>query len=323
MIKSTISLVLAFCVYSYAHAQQLPLFTQNQDNLGLINPAAISNNFLLHELPMSASATYRRQWTGFENGPQTQTLRFDYINANAGGNFKLISGGHLINDQTGPTGTTGIYGKIGAVMSEDPTYGGFAAALSIGVSQYRIDASKFRARDLNDVLATGNQSKILPDVGLGLSYFQKLGGNGFFDEDWVSGGISIPQVLGLNANYKTEKGTYSIQRTQHYYANASWIHFTDSNQESFLQPSVMLRYAKNVPFNTDINLRYQFNPALYLGTGVSTAGNFHAEAGFNIGEDMGLIGLLRFGYSFDYALKNYGSYSGSAHEVNVIYAFGK
>ena len=321
MIKYTISLVLAFCVYSHSYAQQLPLFTQSQDYIGIINPAAISNNFLLHDLPMSIGATYRRQWTGFENAPQTQTIRFDLINPNAGGKFKLLTGGHIMNDQTGPTGMTGVYGKIGAVLSEDPSSGGFSAALSAGVSQYRVDASKFRARDLNDVLTTGSQSKILPDVGLGLYYFKRLNG-GFFDDDWVSGGVSVPQVFGLNLNYKTEKGEYNIQRIQHIYANASWIHFTDRDRETYLQPSVMFKYAPNAPLNADINLRYQFNPAFFLGLGSSTGGNFHAETGFNIGEDMGLAGMLRLGYSFDYAFSNFGPYAGSTHELNVVYAFG-
>ena len=322
MIRITLSLVFGLTMCNCILGQQLPMFTQTQDHISLLNPAAINNDFLLYEQNMSASASYHRQWLGFENAPQTQTLRFDYINQNAGGNFKLLTGGHIINDQTGPTGTTGIYGKIGAVMSEDPTYGGFAAALSVGISQYRVDGSKFRARDLNDVLAVGSQSKVMPDVGLGVSYFKKMSGGGFFDDDWFNAGLSVPQVLGINVAYKTDNGQYSIKRTQHIYAHGSWIHYTDSDRESFLQPSVIVRYAPNAPLNTDFNLRYQFNPAFYLGTGAATSGMYHAEMGVNLGENVGLLGALRIGYAFEYALSNFAAYTGSGHEINFVYSFG-
>jgi len=60
-------------------AQQLPLFTQYRENIGIINPAAFNQDFLIYENNLSFGASYRRQWVGLESGPQTQTIRGEYL----------------------------------------------------------------------------------------------------------------------------------------------------------------------------------------------------------------------------------------------------
>ena len=47
------------------------------------------------------------------------------------------------------------------------------------------------------------------------------------------------------------------------------------NDGSFVEPSVWVKYAPNVPVSADFNLRYQLASSLWLGTGLATNGNFH------------------------------------------------
>ena len=116
--KKLILVCLLFSITLQLVAQQLPLFSQYQDNYLAINPAMVSRDYLLNEDNISFGLSHRNQWTDFENSPKTQLIRGEYLYEN--GSFGLMTGGYLLNDQTGPTGLTGIYGRIGAILTGRP-----------------------------------------------------------------------------------------------------------------------------------------------------------------------------------------------------------
>jgi len=309
--KPFISIV---CLYLYAlglEAQQLPLFTQYRDNHTIINPAMLSSDYFVYENNITIGASYRTQWADIKNHPVTQTIHGDYLHAGGSG-VALLAGGYLINDQTGPTGFTGIYGKAGGILTDDPYYGGLSFALNVGLVQYRVDASELQLRDAGDQVPFDNQSKLFPDVGLGVYYYRLLD-DGWFDGDYVFGGISIPQVMGLDVDYNDLTGDISLKRIQHFYANIGMYKFL--RNDKFLEPTVWVRYAPNAPISVDINLRYQMNHAFWIGVGASIAGNCHLEAGIAIEE------RLRIGYGFDYSFSSFGPSTGGTHEVNVNFTF--
>ncbi|MEM6967665.1 MAG: type IX secretion system membrane protein PorP/SprF, partial [Bacteroidota bacterium] len=130
----------------FLSAQQLPLFTQYRQNIGILNPAAINSDFHLNEHRISFGASYRNQWIGFDATPVTQTIRGEYV-YDGGTGVGLQFGGYLINDQTGPTGFTGVYGRLGGILTEDATYSGLSFGLNIGAVQYRVNASELVTRD--------------------------------------------------------------------------------------------------------------------------------------------------------------------------------
>jgi len=295
-------------------AQQLSLFTQYRENATLINPAAIEGDYFAYGQNMTFGVSYRAQWVGLANGPRTQTLRGSYLNTDYSG-VTLMAGGHLINDQTGPTGFTGVYGRIGGVVSGDPEYSGLSIALSAGLVQYRVDASKIRLRDPNDVIGEQDQSQLFPDVGLGVYYYQMVG-----DGDFFYTGVSVPQVIGLDLTFQDENGEFYTKRVQHFYGLLGFYKFFDN--DSFLEPSVWVKYAPNAPINADINLRYQMPSSFWIGTGGSTGGNFHMDAGVIIGQNT-FDNTIRIGYGFDYSFSSFGPTAGSTHEINLTFSFEK
>jgi type IX secretion system PorP/SprF family membrane protein len=304
---------------SFVQAQQLSLFTQYRENIGVLNPAAVSADYLVFESNVTFGATYRTQWTNFSANPTTQTIHGVYLNPSRTA-FNMYAGGYLLNDQTGPTGLTGLYGRVGGILTDDPYYGGISLGLSVGLVQFRLKTSELRFRDSGDVVAEGgDQMQLYPDVGAGVFAYKRLSG-GFFEDDIVYGGFSVPQVMGLDLTFRNDAGEYSTQRVQHFYGVLGFYKFFEEN--SFLEPSVWVKYAPNAPINADFNLRYQTAYNFWIGTGVSTAKNFHLEGGVLLG-DMGFGNLLRVGYGFDYAFTNYGPFTGGTHEVNISYTFGK
>ncbi|MCH2084828.1 MAG: PorP/SprF family type IX secretion system membrane protein [Saprospiraceae bacterium] len=290
-------------------AQQLSLFTQYRENATLINPAAMESDFLAFGQNLSFGANYRAQWVGLNNAPTTSTIRGSYLNKDMSG-VAIMAGGHIINDQTGPTGFTGLYGRIGGVLSGDPEYSGFAVGLSVGYVQFRVDASEIRLREDNDILGDQNQNQWHPDVGLGLFYYTTIG-----DQDYFYGGVSVPQILGLDLSFQDQNGEYFVQRVRHFYGLLGFYKFFGN--DSFLEPSMWVKYAPNVPLNVDINLRYQLPGGLWIGAGGSSASTMHGEVGFLIGRDAGLDNLVKIGYGYDYSFSSFGPTVGSTHEINV------
>lgn len=295
-------------------AQQLSLFTQYRENATLINPAAIEGDYFAFGQNMTFGVSYRAQWVGLANGPRTQTLRGSYLNTDYSG-VTLQAGGYLINDQTGPTGFTGVYGRIGGVVSGDPEYSGLSIGLSAGLVQYRVDASKIRLRDQGDVIGEQDQAQLFPDVGFGVYYYQMVG-----DGDFFYTGVSVPQVIGLELAFQDDNGEFYTKRVQHLYGLLGFYKFFDD--DSFLEPSIWVKYAPNAPINADINLRYQMPSSFWIGTGVSTGGNFHMDAGVIIGQNT-FDNIIRIGYGFDYSFSSFGPTAGSTHEINLTFSFEK
>ncbi|MEM9820364.1 MAG: PorP/SprF family type IX secretion system membrane protein [Bacteroidota bacterium] len=312
-----LAFILSLCIP--LSAQQLPLFTQYGEQVGLVNPAAVSNDFLLYEHNVSFGASYRRQWLGLESAPKTQSIRGEYIFADTEG-IGLIAGGHLINDQTGPTGFTGIYGRIAGIFSDDPYDSGISAGFSLGLVQYRVNISDIKFLELNDVLITEDQSQLYPDVGFGVYAYKRLSGGGWLDDSQVYGGISVPQLFGLDLEFKDDNDQFFTRRLQHFYGLLGLIKYLDDGK--YIQPSIWVKYVPNVPVNIDFNFRYQLATNFWLGTGASTAGTVHLETGVILGEEAGYGNHFKVAYGFDYSFRTFGPAAGTTHEINLFYSFG-
>jgi type IX secretion system PorP/SprF family membrane protein len=310
--------LVVFCV-QLGYSQQLPLFTQYRSNQGLINPAAFNSDYFSDEHNFSFGGSYRNQWTGFEGNPRTQNIWGEYFQQKRGG-FNLLTGGYLLNDQTGPTGFTGVYGRIGGIFSSDPRFSGISVALNLGAVQYRIDGNDLRFRDEGDVVGMENRAQWYPDAGLGVFAYTALNG-GFFDDDYLYGGISIPQVMGLDLTFENPDGTFYTKRVQHIYAQAGLYHYF--SDESFLETSTWVKYAINSPVNVDLNVRYQMQSNFWGGAGLSSSGTIHLEAGFILGANAGFDNNLKIGYGFDHYLTTFGPFTGPSHELNLTFSIEK
>ena len=305
-------LVVGLLLLQTCFAQQIPLFTQYRNNIGILNPAALNADFHVNEHYLSFGASYRKQWVGLEGAPETQTIRGEYL-YDTGNKFSFLSGGYIVNDQTGPTGFTGAYARFAGVLTDDPYFGGLSIGFNIGMVQYRVNASELRLRDAGDILTMEDQTKVFPDVGFGIYYYKIIEG-GALDDDLIYGGISVPQIFGLNLDFQDDSGNFSTQRVQHFYGLIGLYHYFDN--DSYIEPSAWIHSAPGVPVNVDMNLRYQFPGSMWVGTGVSTAGTIHLETGFAFGEDLGWGSLFKIGYGFDRSFSTFGPEVNSTHEIN-------
>jgi len=307
-------LVLCLCLSTVAQAQQLSLFTQYRENATILNPAAMESDFLAYGQRMTVGASYRSQWSDISGNPTTQALRFSFTGDNRGAS--LMGGGYIMNDQTGPTGFTGAYARLGSVISGDPENSGLVIALSAGIVQFRVDANEIALRDPNDVVGNSNHTELFPDVGAGIFYYQMMNNDNMFYT-----GVSVPQVAGIDLAFKNAAGQFNIQRVQHFYGTLGLYHYF--RNDGFIEPSIWIKYVDGAPLNADFNLRYQTSTSIWLGVGGATSGNFHFEAGFNLGDNLGLYNNLKIAYGYDYSYSTFGPSVGDTHEIQVSYSFDK
>jgi type IX secretion system PorP/SprF family membrane protein len=308
-----------FCWFYRLSGQQLPLFTQYRENTGLLNPAALEPDYLGYANNFSIGASYRSQWDGLSGAPRTMTLRATYFADDYAG-VTMMGGGYLLRDQTGPISFTGAYGRIAGVITSDPTQGGIILGLSAGLVQFGFNTDNVVVRDITDELAKNSQTQLFPDVGVGF-YAYKYLSTGRSGSSYIYGGASMPQVLGLNLKDQNGAGDYYMQRVRHLYGLLGMYMFFDNN--SFIEPSVWVKYVPNAPVNIDVNIRYQLPGSLWVGTGGSSARSLHLEAGILLGENLGLNNSIRIGYGYDYSFRTFGPFVGGGHEINVAYSLNK
>ncbi|MCB0570965.1 MAG: PorP/SprF family type IX secretion system membrane protein [Phaeodactylibacter sp.] len=305
-------LLAAYCT----QAQQLTLFTQYRDNGGILNPAAVESDWMAFGQNVTFGASYRAQWVGLDHAPRTLSARGSYLYADGSG-VTLMAGGYLMNDQTGPTGFTGLYGRIAGIVTQDPEVGGFSIGLGAGAVNYRVNASEIRLRETGDIVGSTDQSQFFPDVSLGLFFYHLVGRN----DDYFYAGLSVPQVIGLDLTFQDDNGEYTTKRIQHFYGMLGFYKFFDN--DSFLEPSLWVKYAPGAPVNADLNLRYYLPVNFWIGAGGSTSGSVHLETGIVLGDTAGFDQTFRIGYGFGYSFSSFGPAAGTSHEINLAFSMFK
>lgn len=319
MILLRIWLMLVLFVWGFtAQAQQLPLYTQYRNAQSFLNPASVNHDFFLYEYNLNIQSTYRAQWLIQEETPRSFQAAIEYITNNRS-NFDLVLAGQAMKDQTGPFGTTGLYGRVGSLFSKDPYWGAFGVGFTFGYVQYVVGASDIVWRDMDDPEIVLNDFTIgRPDLGVGIFYYKRLGSL-YSAQDNIYVGLSVPQILSAQEVIVQDDRTASIRRIPHYYLSGGWYHFF--NAESFLEVSTWVKYVQGGGINADFNARFQPNRVIWVGGGFNLNGLVHLEGGLNIPGLVGRNTNMKIAYGFDYSLAALGLQLGTSHELTLALQF--
>lgn len=289
-------------------AQQLPTFFHYSNNWSVLNPAALSPDLILDDgYRMSVQSTVRRQWADVEDAPRTQTLATTFLPETQ----SIILGGHLMNDQTGAIGWTGLYGRF-AYRLRLTRHQTLSVGVHLGLAQYRVRAAEIRLLEPDDILGNTNQNQLLPDAGLGVFYQFR---------NRLYGGISFPQVFNWTTRYRNDRGDqYQLTRLRHAYAMGGANLFL--NNDNRLSITAWVKRAPGVPWTADVNLRYFYQDVFWLGMGGGTTDVAHLEAGLLIGNGLGYLnGRLALSFGYDFTLSSRQQLLGSTLEIGLRYTF--
>lgn len=301
-------------------SQQLAQLSQYLQNPYLINPAAAG---LTNAVDLNLS--FRQQWVGFDNAPQTYYFSGNSVvggTSNAPkynpslrtgraagvaktpqmntGKLKHTVGGNLLADDYGAFKKMTFNGSY-AIHIPISTGINIAAGLGIGMTNFRFLQDRVDLLNDNDntynTFLGNSQKKNYFDLNMGVWLYS----NEFFF------GYSNAQVMRNEISFGDP--TESKLNVHHYMTAGYKIQVSP---EFAITPNVLVKVMSPAPVAIDINTRLEYMDFIFGGISYR-----HKDA------LVGLIGVMfsnfKIGYSYDYTLSNLRKHNSGGHEIIVGY----
>jgi type IX secretion system PorP/SprF family membrane protein len=251
----------------------------------LINPAysGLNNN-------LSASATYRKQWAGFDGSPTT----FNVNGHTSLRDNRMGVGLIILKDNIGANSNTEVHATYAYRLDLEGKKLSFG--LQAGMVNFRSDNSELNPYDPNDPLFEENQNVSKPSFGAGA----------ILSSDKYLIGISVPRMLKAKSTFAEEEvQLYS----QHFYLMGAYIIYF--NEHIRFKPSVLLKAVKGSKLSADLNFSANIDEKYMAGVFTRNLNTFGLLAQMKIGE------TLRFGYTFEMPSNNSVGTRFTSHEFMV------
>ena len=294
MKRIIIILVMLILGVQNSKAQQMPQFTQYMYNTIAINPAYAGSREVLSIVAMG-----RNQWTGFNGGPQTQTLSIHSPLRNE----KIGLGLSLINDKAGYEDFTYVYGNFSYTIDLGERTK-LAFGIDAGATSYKI------SDELYNGVVTGNDpyfnerlDRWNPNFGAGLL---------FHSDKWFAG-FSIPRMINNDGNSESE---YKSLEQIHYFLIAGYVF--DLSKSVKFKPSILAKYTDDAPASIDFTANFLFNEKFWLGASYRSNGK---QAAFGALVDFQVTQQFRIGYTYELPTGEIRPYTSGSQEILLMYEF--
>ena len=274
-------------------AQQDALFTQYMYNKLELNPAYAGSQDLF-AMDMLA----RIQWVGIKGAPRTIsfTAHTPLKNPHIGLGFDAI------RDELGPTVDYGVLGSFAYRVIFPTTKLCFGVAA--GIKYADIDWNALNPLDEND-FALNNQvkNKVVPDVDFGIYYYGRQ-----FYVGVSSKHLLQNQMIVESTSPSDTKNTYT-KLLRHFYGMVGGA-FPLGDNVVFM-PSILCKYVKNAPFQTDLNASFMIYNVLTLGA------SYRTDAALGLLVEVNITKNFIFGYSYDIWFNSLRQYNKGSHEIHL------
>ena len=269
-----------------AEAQQIAMNSQYIVNELSINPAVAGST---PYIPIGFS--FRRQWSGIDQAPVTQSL---WAHGYMGAGFGV--GVNIYNDVAGPTRRTGIAPSLAYHLRlNDELILSFGAGAS--VTQFYMDRDKMVTEVAGDnavMMNTNNQ--LVPDANAGL----------WLSTERLFVGVSGWHLIESKSDLFDIESTVTNTLDRTFYGMAGYK--IPVGDKFDITPSALFRFMTNAPFALDANLIATYNDQIWLGGSFRLNDAVAAMLGVKVGS-------VRFGYSYDFTLSDLSNYSNGTHEL--------
>lgn len=263
------------------------MYTQFQFNKLAFNPAYAGSREV-----MSFTALYRHQWAGIEGAPST--ISFNLHTPLRDKDYAV--GFQVINDRSGVTHTTSVYGDYAYRMPIGN--GRLSMGVHAGATFHRVGLTAINFFDPADPAVQGDLARWLPNVGLGL----------YYKTDMFFAGLSVPQLIQNTLSPDHLTGV-SAKQSRHYYAMVGQVINLGESGNFKLRPSALLKYVESGPVQADLNLSLLMMERFWLGSSYRT----DETIAFNM--EVNISGQLRLGYAYDLPMGILGEYTSGTHEI--------
>lgn len=225
-------------------AQQESMFTTYRYNMNLINPA-----YAGMDRETLFSSTFRNQWTGIKDSPQTQALSFGTpIGKNIGVGTSMVYDKTFIEKQT----------LIGIDLSYKIQVSGLTDlyfGIKFGGNSYNVNTSGLETYNTQSDPSLNSISTFNPNVGAGVLLKN--------EKFYVS--VSVPKFLNTERTKVTEGYATSATDRPHFYLSGGYNFEFNTLTPLVLKPSFMLRYVNGAPVSIDLNTMLEIDNLIEIG----------------------------------------------------------
>ncbi len=291
---------LAFPVF----AQQDPQYSQYQFNQMVINPAYAGTKDAL-----SAVIDVRKQWSGFDGAPSTQSFSFH-------GPLKkkrIGLGLSAYNDAIGPKRVTAAYGNISYILPLSSKLK-LSFGVRAGVVNYVFDFNKMNYKDAGETNAVANiaTNRLKPDFDAGLylkstSFYAGISATHLNAAYIYNDKVSYTNVSGSKIEYDL---TYKLNT--HIFAIIS--KGFSLNDNLVINPTLIYKGTKAVN-NIDANLNFLIKQRLWLGV------FYRSDATIGALVQVYVTNTIKVGYAFDTGISRVQKRLGNGHEIMIGFDF--
>lgn len=317
-IKYTIVLIAFLCLFAgRTAAQQNIQFSQYVFNSLSVNPA-----YAGYKEEWFAQLALRSQWMGVEGAPKTGVISIDGILDPR--DRKMGLGFQVTSDKIGPQFATSVIANYAFRLQLDADDSKrLSFGIGAGVVQYNLNGEMLNtAEDGDQALAVQNESRLKPDLRLGV----------YYNSNFLYFGLSLLDAFsGSDVSVTTTSPSFNIARSRHAYFIAGGL--VNLSPEMRIRPSLMIKEDFRGPTSADLNVMAIFNDKLWVGGSYRTGFGLWKKQ-FNelhLGKQNSISGIVqvfvserfRIGYSYDHVTSNLGSNQNGSHELTMGLTFGR
>lgn len=273
-------------------AQQYPLYSHYVLNDFAFNPAIAGTSEMV-----DLRATYRTQWTGIAENPET-----GYLSGHGRlGKLPIGIGGMVFRDQAGKLQRTGGTAAL-SFTQRIADYARVSVGLSAGFERVRLTGIKDDVDPDDPILLNGAQGYGTPTYSAGVYLQLKR----------LYLGFSVPQILKTDVQFAEENES---DFTRHYYAMAGYR--LPVSSKFTIEPSVLVKSVEAAPLQVDGTLRLIYDNMFWLG------GSYRSDAAFAALAGMRLKNNMTLAYAYDITTSGLNDVSNGSHEITLGLALGK
>lgn len=274
---------------SMLFAQQESIFATYRYHMNVVNPA-----YAGVDKETVVASTFRKQWTGIKDAPETQALSFGTsVGSNLGLGISMVYDKTFVEKQT----------QLGIDFSYKIQVGALTdlyLGLKAGGNFYNVNTSGLEtySPQSDPALATINQFN--PNVGVGALLKN--------DKYFIS--LSVPRMLNTERAKHKEGYTSVATDKAHFYLSSGYNFDFETATPLVLKPSFMMRYVNGAPLSVDLNVMLQIEEFIEIGGSYRINNAYAAMAGITISKH------LTFGYAYE---NNTGDIVASAKNSNEFF----
>ena len=258
----------------------------------LINPAYTG-------VPVQFSATFihRDQWVNLPGAPKTSSfsVQSSFFKSRVGVGLLFTNDKIGVHDDYGVFATYAFHVPINKKSK-------LSMGLQAGFNHLSSDFTKLHIRDLSDPNLYGRITKMNPNFGAGLYYYNERFYLGF----------GVPFML-ENKLVDVEGVLSEAKQSRNYYFNGGYTFIP--NQNFKITPSMLVRFQEGAPLGVDINVMSSYKEIVGLGA------SYRSNDAVIFLFQLRLFQNMHLGYAYDYTTSDLNQFSKGSHEILLNYRF--